>query len=94
MGHNYMGHNGAGGRDMVDYDANLLAVAFDVAPHDRARAILGRIDAGECAHAFPTYVSEKYYNEHEVGLYGYGLYTWSLCTYGQYSCGLFRVWPI
>ena len=55
-------------RDFVDYDANLLAVAFGVAPPDRAKAILARVDSGSCTHADPaagrprpTYVSEKYY---------------------------------
>ncbi len=48
-------------RDLVDYDANLLAVAFGVAPPDRARAILDRVDAGPCTHGRATWVSETYY---------------------------------
>jgi hypothetical protein len=48
-------------RDFVDYDANLLAVAFGVAPPDRAAKILARVDAGECTHGRPTWVSERYY---------------------------------
>lgn len=55
-------------RDFVDYDANLLAVAFGIAPPDRAKLILARVDSGSCTHADPaagrprpTYVSEKYY---------------------------------
>jgi hypothetical protein len=55
-------------RDFVDYDANLLAVAFGIAPPDRAKLILSRVDSGDCTHAAPaagrprpTYVSEKSY---------------------------------
>jgi hypothetical protein len=48
-------------RDLVDYDANLLAVAFGAAPPDRARAILDRVDAGPCTHGRATWVSERYY---------------------------------
>jgi hypothetical protein len=48
-------------RDFVDYDANLLAVAFGVAPADRAAKILARVDSGPCTHAMPTYVSERVY---------------------------------
>lgn len=55
-------------RDFVDYDSNLLAVAFGIAPADRAKAILARVDSGPCTHAAPgagrprpTWVSEKYY---------------------------------
>eukprot|EP00455_Lapot_gusevi_P006217 TRINITY_DN12661_c0_g1_i10.p1 TRINITY_DN12661_c0_g1~~TRINITY_DN12661_c0_g1_i10.p1 ORF type:complete len:329 (-),score=53.37 TRINITY_DN12661_c0_g1_i10:119-1105(-) len=50
-------------RDFVDYDSNLLAVAFGVAPPSRARSILRRIDSGKCTHARATWVSEKYYDE-------------------------------
>jgi hypothetical protein len=48
-------------RDLVDYDANLLAVAFGVAPPDRAQAILERVDAGPCTHGRATWVSEQFY---------------------------------
>jgi hypothetical protein len=55
-------------RDFVDYDASLLAVAFGIAPPDRAKLILSRVDSGDCTHANPaagrprpTYVSEKFY---------------------------------
>jgi hypothetical protein len=55
-------------RDFVDYDSNLLAVAFGIAPPDRAKLILARVDSGSCTHAGvasgtprPTYVSEQYY---------------------------------
>jgi hypothetical protein len=55
-------------RDFVDYDANLLAVAFGIAPPGRAKLVLARIDSGSCTHAGvsagqprPTWVSEKYY---------------------------------
>jgi len=51
-------------RDFVDYDSNLLAVAFNVAPTDRATSVLQRIDKGNCV--FPkgkmTWVSEVYYD--------------------------------
>jgi hypothetical protein len=48
-------------RDFVDYDSNLLAVAFGVAPPDRAQKILARVDGGSCTHGRPTWVSEKTY---------------------------------
>lgn len=48
-------------RDLVDYDANLLAIAFGVAPPERAAKIYDRVDSGPYTHAKPTYVSEKYY---------------------------------
>lgn len=55
-------------RDFVDYDANLLAVAFGIAPPERAKLILSRVDSGGCTHGDPaagrprpTYVSEKAY---------------------------------
>lgn len=55
-------------RDFVDYDSNLLAVAFGIAPPDRAKLILARVDSGSCTHAGvatgrprATWVSEKYY---------------------------------
>jgi hypothetical protein len=48
-------------RDLVDYDANVLAVAFGVAPPDRARAVLARVDSGPCTHGRATWVSEVYY---------------------------------
>lgn len=50
--------------DMVDYDSNLLAIAWGVAPAQRAQAALKRLDAGHCMQAgvaAPTYVSEKWY---------------------------------
>jgi hypothetical protein len=48
-------------RDFVDYDANLLAVAYGVAPPDRARAVLDRVDSGPCTHGRATWVSERFY---------------------------------
>jgi hypothetical protein len=55
-------------RDFVDYDSNLLAVAFGIAPPDRAKLILARVDSGSCTHAGvaagqprPTWVSETSY---------------------------------
>jgi hypothetical protein len=48
---------------MVDYDANLLAVAFGVADDARSKKILARVDAGPCAHGRATWVSERFYDE-------------------------------
>ena len=48
-------------RDLVDYDSNLLAVAFGVAPPERAQQILARVDAGPCTHGRATWVSEQFY---------------------------------
>lgn len=48
-------------RDFVDYDSNLLAVAFGVTSPARAAKVLARVDSGPCTHAMPTYVSERYY---------------------------------
>ena len=48
-------------RDFIDYDANLLAVAFGIATPRQAQSILARIDSGTCTHARATYVSERYY---------------------------------
>eukprot|EP00756_Hemistasia_phaeocysticola_P043787 Hpha_TRINITY_DN17358_c0_g1::TRINITY_DN17358_c0_g1_i1::g.138044::m.138044 len=49
-------------RDFVDYDSNLLAVAFGVAPADRAARILARVDRGNCTHIRATWASEKPYD--------------------------------
>jgi len=38
-------------RDFVDYDSNLLAVAFGIAPPARAALIMRRIDGGGCGPA-------------------------------------------
>ncbi len=48
-------------RDFVDYDANLLAIAFGIATPRQAQSILVRIDSGPCTHGRATYVSERYY---------------------------------
>jgi len=49
-------------RDFVDYDSQLIAVAFGVPPTmEAARAILRRVDSGPCTHPRGTWVSEKYY---------------------------------
>ena len=48
-------------RDFVDYDANLIAVAYRVAEGERAQRILKRVDSGRCTHGRATFVSEKYY---------------------------------
>ena len=52
-------------RDFVDYDANLLAIAFAVASPRQAQSILARIDSGPCTHARATYVSERYYGDRD-----------------------------
>ncbi|MCW2952570.1 MAG: hypothetical protein JWQ48_1740 [Conexibacter sp.] len=48
-------------RDFVDYDANLLAVAFGVTSPDQATKVLARVDGGTCGSGRPTSVSERYY---------------------------------
>ena len=53
-------------RDLVDYDANLLAVAFGVAPPERAQQVLARVDAGPCTHGRATWVSEQYYGPEDT----------------------------
>jgi len=51
-------------RDFVDYDANAIAVAARVPASPAAAAVvLARVDAGACAHARATYVSEKPYGK-------------------------------
>jgi len=52
-------------RDHIDYDSNLLAVAFGVAPEDRIQPLLKRVDSGNCTHARLTYTCEIYYNGQE-----------------------------
>jgi hypothetical protein len=47
--------------DFVDYDANLMAVAWGVANHSRAQLIVSRVDANPLARAVPTWVSERLY---------------------------------
>eukprot|EP01065_Artemidia_motanka_P032238 TRINITY_DN3925_c5_g1_i1.p1 TRINITY_DN3925_c5_g1~~TRINITY_DN3925_c5_g1_i1.p1 ORF type:complete len:826 (+),score=258.54 TRINITY_DN3925_c5_g1_i1:45-2522(+) len=64
-------------RDFVDYDGNLLAIAFGAAPDNRIEPTLKRVDGGKCTHAFPTYVSEKPYSGQRSDCYIVG---------GQY-CG-------
>jgi hypothetical protein len=56
-------------RDFVDYDANLLSVAFDLQTSDRSQAIMKRILSGNCTNAAAgkgqpraAWVSEKYYD--------------------------------
>ena len=48
-------------RDFIDYDANLLAVAFDVAPDRRVGSILRRVDRGAYTHVRGTWCCELYY---------------------------------
>ena len=49
-------------RDFVDYDANLLAVAFDVAPDNRVNNLLGRVDSGDYTHVRGTWCCEVPYS--------------------------------
>lgn len=56
-------------RDFVDYDANLIAVAHAVTDESRSRAILTRIDGGQCSAssgAGPQFVSELYYGKDDT----------------------------
>jgi len=55
-------------RDFVDYDSQLLAVAFGVCPPERIASVLRRVDSGPCTHARATWVSEKYYNTSDCNL--------------------------
>lgn len=48
-------------RDFVDYDSNLLTVAFGIAPPDRISKLLTRVDSGEFTHIRATWCSEKPY---------------------------------
>jgi neutral trehalase len=50
-------------RDMVDYDANFIALAHGIASPERAAKVFKRVDAGHLTHVAPTYVSERYYGE-------------------------------
>jgi hypothetical protein len=53
-----LNHDMSTTRDFIDYDSNLLAVAFDVAPQDRIPKILARVDAGPYTHVRGTWCSE------------------------------------
>lgn len=49
-------------RDFIDYDANLIALAFGVVDdNDKAKRIFERIDSNPFSHARATWVSEKEY---------------------------------
>jgi hypothetical protein len=48
-------------RDMVDYDANLMALAHGVTSPERAARVFRRLDNGHLTHVAPTFVSERYY---------------------------------
>jgi hypothetical protein len=45
-------------RDFIDYDANLLAVAFDVSSLERSKSILTRVDSGQYTHIRGTWCCE------------------------------------
>lgn len=49
-------------RDFIDYDSNLLAVAFGVAPDSRVSSILGRVDSGAYTHVRGTWCCELPYS--------------------------------
>jgi len=53
-------------RDFVDYDANLIALAYGIPAADRAKRAFARIDGGRCVHGRATFVSELYYGEHDT----------------------------
>lgn len=48
-------------RDFIDYDANLMAVAFGIADDIRSKAIVSRVDRGPYTHIRGTWCSEIYY---------------------------------
>jgi hypothetical protein len=50
-------------RDFIDYDSNLIAVAFGVLDNDvdKVKSVFARIDSNPFAHARATWVSEKEY---------------------------------
>lgn len=49
-------------RDFVDYDANLLAIAFDVTSLERSKTILTRVDSGPYTHIRGTWCCELPYS--------------------------------
>lgn len=49
-------------RDFIDYDSNLLAVAFGVTPDDRVSSLLGRVDSGAYTHIRGTWCCEVPYS--------------------------------
>jgi hypothetical protein len=49
-------------RDFIDYDANLLAVAFGVIADDRVDDVLNRVDQGPYTHIRATWCSEIAYS--------------------------------
>lgn len=48
-------------RDFIDYDSNLLTVAYGIAPADRTAALIARVDGGEHTHIRATWCSEVPY---------------------------------
>eukprot|EP00604_Paraphysomonas_vestita_P003420 CAMPEP_0174820420 /NCGR_PEP_ID=MMETSP1107-20130205/4242_1 /TAXON_ID=36770 /ORGANISM="Paraphysomonas vestita, Strain GFlagA" /LENGTH=309 /DNA_ID=CAMNT_0016035727 /DNA_START=763 /DNA_END=1689 /DNA_ORIENTATION=+ len=53
-----LNHDKTTTRDFIDYDSNLLAIAFDVAPTDKISKILTRVDSGPYTHIRGTWCSE------------------------------------
>lgn len=49
-------------RDFIDYDSNLLMVAFDIAPTDRIAPLLKRVDSGPYTHVRGTWCCEVPYS--------------------------------
>eukprot|EP01034_Spumella_vulgaris_P026916 gene26916-33564_t len=48
-------------RDFVDYDSNLIAVAYDIAPSSRISPLISRVDSGAYTHIRGTWCSEVPY---------------------------------
>ena len=49
-------------RDFIDYDANLIAVAFGVIPEEKMKAVLDKVDNGSFTHVRATWCSEVPYS--------------------------------
>lgn len=49
-------------RDFIDFDSNLIAVAFGIASEERSKKILKRVDGYEYSHIRATWCSEKPYS--------------------------------
>jgi hypothetical protein len=71
-------------RDLVDYDANFIALAYGIPSADRAKAVLKRIDGshGVCPQARGGWVSEKYYGPKDCQR---GIIGDSWCSMGRIS---------
>ncbi len=56
-------------RDFIDYDSNLLAVAFNVAPDERLSSLLKRVDSGAYTHVRGTWCCEVPYSGNREDCY-------------------------